>query len=959
MLASRHDTDLGQTSEQARSAEKTSAATGQPWRTRTRIICAATIIGVVLLSLIFDPSGRLDLVSAAVAGPLLEVAPAEMTPLAVVELGHNLDRNPRIVADDSGALLPVGTSLPCADCHDPHNLPLGTISLLGGPLGGSETVDGVRALCTQCHRPYDSAATTPTVEGLLLHKLGAGVSDHAEASTRLCSDCHGSSHYPTGHGESGDCVDCHGTTGSHAIHLSAVDPRGAGVIACETCHDAGDYPYFAAGTDSDLSGSIELAETSVCDTCHSPGGDYDGVDSANGSIGARDYWATKVYATTSTLKPGMELWCAGCHDGSPSAIGAAPAGAAIDAPNVVGQETASTSYGTGYGYYVTGHGRGSGPYPASQNPPADIGCDACHDFASAHIDSEARTYSSASDNYQDGYRLKDVGGGLPLEVPRTVWAAPASDFALCVTCHDSSSYLITSTAGTNFVVGSANSHYTHTRSNGAWPGRWDSDWDGTGDSAGNCPACHNVHGSPSPAMMRHGELGGRVPGLAFRYGPTSPDPYPKGPNGTGGLLDLPAGGGSVASNGVCGMCHGQSGSYSRAWKDLFPPRIMHVFGRSGSDQLGLTLSEDVYTTPSAGSIIPADLAFTDTDNGRSISSVSHTEGADHGIVHLSSALDSVDDIDVDTLAAATATSIYDASGLAMGTSVVVIEKDDVDPSISDWSPSRGATGVARNAPLSFTLSDSMGSGVDMSSFSITLSGSMGYSKSYTEADTSIVSASGTRLSYEVTIDPDALFSLGETITVSVSADDLVGNALAAPAWSFQVSATPTVETVVIHPSGLGSNPGGYWTLPGANQWATYFDSDDGDTTYATSNTGGQGATLYLAMDDPTLFGASIQSVKVHILARYVSGWSPVPPAYTGNADLGYLTGTTTLWTGSSTLPGTGSYTHVMSTAYATDSDSGALDIADINALQVAIKRLTSGGYPLRITEVYAEVRYIP
>jgi hypothetical protein len=49
----------------------------------------------------------------------------------------------------------------------------------------------------------------------------------------------------------------------------------------------------------------------------------------------------------------------------------------------------------------------------------------------------------------------------------------------------------------------------------------------------------------------------------------------------------------------------------------------------------------------------------------------------------------------------------------------------------------------------------------------------------------------------------------------------------------------------------------------------------------------------------------------------------------------------------------------MSTAYATDSDSGALDIADINALQVAIKRLTSGGYPLRITEVYAEVRYIP
>jgi len=35
---------------------------------------------------------------------------------------------------------------------------------------------------------------------------------------------------------------------------------------------------------------------------------------------------------------------------------------------------------------------------------------------------------------------------------------------------------------------------------------FDSDWDGTGDSEYTCVACHNVHGAPNQAMIRHGEL---------------------------------------------------------------------------------------------------------------------------------------------------------------------------------------------------------------------------------------------------------------------------------------------------------------------------------------------------------------------------------------------------------------------------------------------------------------------
>lgn len=874
-----------------------------------------------------------------------------------VELGHLMNWNPRIVADASGALLPQGTPLPCGNCHDAHDRPPGTISLLAGLADDETAVTGTRQLCTMCHRPSDSLAATPTVEGLLLHKLGAGVEDHASTSTRPCGDCHGPSHFPAPHGEGGDCAGCHGESGSHGVHVRAEDPRGPGGLACDACHDSGNYPYFAEGTDTNGNGSIELTETTVCDDCHSPGGDYNGLDSEGGSIGARDNWATGVYETTSTLQPGKARWCAGCHDKSPAQIAAVPSTITVSAPNVIGDETAGTPYGTGYGFYVTGHGLRGSPYPASQNPPGDIECDSCHDFAARHIDGESRTYSAPLDNYQAGYRLRDVNGGLPLEVPRTVRAAPPSDFALCLECHDGNNYLTTDPALTNFVSSGVNSHYTHTRSDGSWVSRWDSDWNGAGDSAGNCPACHNVHGSPSAAMIRHGELIGKVPALNFRYTPTSPDPYPLGPASTGGMLDLPGAGGTVASTGVCDMCHAQNGSYVRAWQDLLPPRIMRVYGRPGSDRLGLVLSEGVYTSTSGGALVPADFTYTDSDDARSIASIAHEEGVDHGVVYLSSALDSSDDVLVDTLAAATAASVYDASGLAMGTDAVVVQGDADAPALTNETPNPGATGVARNAVVAFTLSDT-DSGVDWSSVAVDLSGSEGYTASFTSAD-SEVTKTGTRLEYRVTVDPADLYSLGETITVTVSAEDLVGNPLPSEPWTFQVSPTPTVETMIIHPSGLGSNPGGYWTVPGADQWADYLDTNDADTTYATSGTGAAGATLYMTLDDPALFGASVQSVTLHVYARYVSGFSPTAPPVTGNIDIGYLTGTATQWTGSQTLPGTGEYIHVMSTNYTTDSDGGSLEEADINALQLAVRRLTGGSSPMRVTEVYAEVRYVP
>ena len=45
------------------------------------------------------------------------------------------------------------------------------------------------------------------------------------------------------------------------------------------------YPYFKSGADGDGNSMIDLSETDVCDTCHSPSGSYDGVNDVD--LGAK------------------------------------------------------------------------------------------------------------------------------------------------------------------------------------------------------------------------------------------------------------------------------------------------------------------------------------------------------------------------------------------------------------------------------------------------------------------------------------------------------------------------------------------------------------------------------------------------------------------------------------------------------------------------------------------------
>jgi len=182
-------------------------------------------------------------------------------------------------------------------------------------------------------------------------------------------------------------------------------------------------------------------------------------------------------------------------------------GMGIDPPNVIGNDI-------DYGFYATGH---------------NMGCLNCHDATVGHIDGNHRTYSSVAGNYQAGYRLKPVNGGVPMVVPRPYRGdlyADLDDFALCDDCHNLDEVLGIDTddeSQTNFIDDDyplRNGHSYHLAFGG---NHFDSDWDWIVDSTDTCIACHNVHGAPNQAMIRHGELmssygtTNKVPALNFCY----------------------------------------------------------------------------------------------------------------------------------------------------------------------------------------------------------------------------------------------------------------------------------------------------------------------------------------------------------------------------------------------------------------------------------------------------------
>ncbi len=387
--------------------------------------------------------------------------------------------------------------------------------------------------CLRCHVAHGTTATMGSYSGSVNLPdplaIAGGAYDSRLLSARnrkVCTQCHQPTNGDVGHGGAGggDCADCHGTSGSHSIHTTG-DPRGpATPLDCNDCHDGNNYLQFTDGQ--------PLATTTTCDTCHSPGGSYDGVNDP--TIGAKTNWDSGVYG--SPLQPGKEQWCVGCHDDDPAVI------AGISAPDVSL-------------FWTSGHGRSG-----------TVDCEDCHDTATGtHIDGDARTYtfdtsyyspSHSGVAYAAGYRLTYVSGEVPLMVPANYSTTFSYDaqtmkdnaFRLCFdSCHNPEYVLDTTPASldTNFKATAPNPprNYSYAWGSGADINEhvshimnytmqtWDSDWDpstngpspGNTDSMTACSTCHNVHGAagyqagwPNDVMIRDGSLAGRT-GFGFSY----------------------------------------------------------------------------------------------------------------------------------------------------------------------------------------------------------------------------------------------------------------------------------------------------------------------------------------------------------------------------------------------------------------------------------------------------------
>lgn len=572
-------------------------------------------------------------------------------------------------------------------------------------------------------RPEDFVHGTPSYDGVCEvchtnteYHRNTSDGDHTHYVGTDCISCH--QHVPNefAHGGAGTgCESCHGhdagyggatggagTYESHSTHTEydADDMIGPN-MACSDCHDTDNFPLFADGND--------LATTGACDTCHSPGGSHNGV--SDPVFGAKANWEDGVYDDI-LLAVGKDKWCAGCHDEDPSVI------QGVSAPNVIGDESASVPqgyyYGTGYGYYKTGHGLPTGQYyPYSGNTVSGAGleCSDCHDLRKPHIDGLARSYvfPGTPSSYQDGYRIESVGVAYPLEVPRgnycpwdpeyaTQELVETDEFRLCFSCHDSEPFTNESSTNTNFRSDetSINAHWYHlSRLQDCGEGPlWQSDWDDSHgeDSRATCMSCHNVHGSTQLTMVRDGKLVDRAPGIQVRYYNDTVS-YVCGYDPTPENVQLPDSTGTVwnaNTDNMCVDCHGSCGwnvVYMRTPVDIMPPEIQSVYGVVGSDSLSVKFSEGVYSDTGAfGDLATSDLSLTDIDNSRYVAGITHTASDDAALLTLSDVLDSTDDIGVDTLEAATSSSIYDGADNAMAAIPVTIQQDATPPSISAHNP---------------------------------------------------------------------------------------------------------------------------------------------------------------------------------------------------------------------------------------------------------------------------------
>jgi predicted CXXCH cytochrome family protein len=214
--------------------------------------------------------------------------------------------------------------------------------------------------------------------------------------------------------------------GAHPTHVT--DDNGP-MVECTDCHGSNTPPMLADGQD--------LANTTVCDNCHS----------ADGVSTAKTYWPNDP--GTWITSQGESGFCGSCHDETPG--NTKGDGTGDNAPNIVGD-------GATYGFYVNGHGKASGNYQrlswqdttATGNPAANRGCSDCHDLTSQHFNNSTDRLKSGYENDSDNTNCNNCHiSGIADNDPQWYTTSTAfetsahnltnpltSNPMLCTDCHD-------------------------------------------------------------------------------------------------------------------------------------------------------------------------------------------------------------------------------------------------------------------------------------------------------------------------------------------------------------------------------------------------------------------------------------------------------------------------------------------------------------------------------------------
>ncbi len=111
--------------------------------------------------------------------------------------------------------------------------------------------------------------------------------------------------------------------------------------------------------------------------------------------------------------------------------------------------------------------------------------------------------------------------------------------------------------------------------------------------------------------------------------------------------------------------------------------------------------------------------------------------------------------------------------------------DSTAPTVSARSPASGATNVAVNANVYFEIDDNLGgSGVDSGTISIYFDSTPVVVNGVPQSGFGGTLASDGTGGFDVTINPDADFTSGQVVNVSIDAKDVAGNAMSTVSYSF-------------------------------------------------------------------------------------------------------------------------------------------------------------------------------